>query len=142
MAIFSLELLQFLGYIEQRGSILYFDLEAPLHIYNDVLTAKPDLCLVKNRAFLNGTTSLFYKIPITQELVTAVEKGNFPEHTTHVLEHWPTKSLIHAWDAMNTVENQGPLVKHYLLFKEEAQEMWAKFAVQDFVIIKINVCKY
>lgn len=75
-----------------------------------------------------GTRPIFYVVPVTQELSTAVERGIYPEHQTEV-----RKCVVgdrrRLSEGMEKPDFRLEALKHYTLFHILAKVCWSEFVV-------------
>lgn len=73
-----------------------------------------------------GTRPIFYVVPVTQQLSTAVERGEYPEHVTQV-----RKCIVgekrRASEGMHRPDFRVEALKHYMLFRSLAKGHWLDF---------------
>ena len=71
-----------------------------------------------------GTRPIFYVVPVTQQLCTAVEQGEFPEQVTEV-----RKCVVGAEtqlsDGMERLDFRLEALKHFALFRSLAKSLWS-----------------
>jgi len=75
-----------------------------------------------------GTRPIFYIVPVTQELSTAVERGQFPEHLTEVRKCVVGKRGRLS-EGMEQPDFRLEALKHYILFRSLAKSLWSEFLV-------------
>jgi len=63
---------------------------------------------------LNGTSPTFYKIPVSKNLVTAVQDGHYPKQETVVLAHRP--AVVPSARRPCSDEGMNPLDNRRLIF--------------------------
>ncbi|KAJ7743911.1 hypothetical protein DFH07DRAFT_33529 [Mycena maculata] len=75
--------------------------------------------LVVPGILLVGTTPTFYKVPLTEELVQCVERGEYPNTPTIVAVHLPDLPRPHRrWvEGMKPLDNRRIILKCYEAFK-------------------------
>ncbi|KAJ6465496.1 hypothetical protein C8R47DRAFT_1154835 [Mycena vitilis] len=68
---------------------------------------------------LDGTSPTFYKIPLTEELVRCVERGEYPETPTIVAVHIPDLPRPHRQrlEGMKPLDNRRIILECYEAFK-------------------------
>ncbi|KAF9529859.1 hypothetical protein CPB83DRAFT_875338 [Crepidotus variabilis] len=76
-----------------------------------------------------GTRPIFYIIPVTQELSTAVERGEYPEHLTEV-KKYVVGDRRRLGEGMNNPDFRLEALKHYSLFLPLATSLWSEFLVE------------
>ncbi|KAN0088695.1 hypothetical protein V8E55_005752 [Tylopilus felleus] len=73
-----------------------------------------------------GTRPIFYVVPVTQELSTAVERGEHPEQSTEV-----RKCVVgekrRLSEGMEKPDFRLEALKHYALFRPLAKSLWLEF---------------
>ena len=72
---------------------------------------------------LRETSPTFYKIPISEDLVTAVERGQYPTQETVVLAHTPAVPPSDSWDepeldGMDPLDNRRVILSCFEAFKQ------------------------
>jgi hypothetical protein len=81
------------------------------HLGTEPLTSK-----VMPGIVMDGTMPTFYKIPITPELVTAVESGEHPEEDTIVHAYRP--EVPRAEEGMRPLENRSIILSCFGAFRQ------------------------
>lgn len=66
---------------------------------------------------MTGTLPTFFKIPITQQLVTAIEVGMHPAQPTTVAVHLPELPPNLRWRGMKPLDNRQQFLRYYEAFK-------------------------
>jgi hypothetical protein len=76
---------------------------------------------------LIGTRPRLYVVPVTQQLSTAVERGDFPEHMTEVRKCVALVGGRRLSEGMEKPDFRLGALKHYTLFHSLAKSLWSEF---------------
>ncbi|KAF8342802.1 uncharacterized protein EI90DRAFT_3030298 [Cantharellus anzutake] len=76
-----------------------------------------------------GTRPIFYVVPVTQQLSTAVARGEFPEHITEVRKCEVVGDRRRSSEGMEKPDYRLEALKHYTLFRSLAKSLWSGFLV-------------
>ena len=74
-----------------------------------------------------GTRPVFYVVPVTQQLSTAVERGQCPEHTTEVRKCAVVGERRQLDEGMEMPDFRLEALKHFVLFRSLAKSLWSEF---------------
>ena len=74
-----------------------------------------------------GTRPIFYVVPVTQELSTAVERGEYPEQLTEVRKCVVVGEKRRLSEGMEKLDFRLEALKHYALFRSLAKSLWLEF---------------
>jgi hypothetical protein len=68
---------------------------------------------------MSGTLPTFFKIPVTRQLVTAIEFGHSPAHMTKVAVHLPylARPNLSLREGMKPLDNRQQIMRCYEAFK-------------------------
>jgi hypothetical protein len=85
-----------------------------------VMGQDPIICKVIPGITLVGTSPIFYKIPITAELVESVALGTFPAERTVVLAHLPdlARPALRLSEGISPLDNRVRILACYEAFKK------------------------
>jgi hypothetical protein len=77
---------------------------------------------------LVGTRPIFYIVPVTKSLNTAVENGQWPENVTEV-KKCVVGERRRLSEGMEQPDFRKDALKHYILFRPLAKNLWSEFLV-------------